>query len=92
MGYLFTNVAAIMMGVVMLRSKIFSRLTAWAGILGFGLLLIFNTCAAFAPAIFDVAMIFAGIGGLLFMAEYILIARRLFQLGRLEKKKLPQQS
>lgn len=80
MGYLFTNTAGIMMGVVMLRGKIFNKLTAWAGILGFGLLLIFNICAAFVPAIFDMALTFAGIGGLLFMATYILIARRLFQL------------
>ena len=87
MGYLFTNTAGIMMAAVMLRSSIFGKLTAWAGILGFGHLLIFNTCAAFAPAIYDAAMIFAGIGGLLFMAWYTLIARRLFQLEQSVSKK-----
>lgn len=81
MGYLFTNTAGIMMGVVMLWSRFCDKLTAWAAILGFGLLLIFNVCAAFVPAIYDAALIFAGIGGLLFMAWYTLIARRLFQLG-----------
>ncbi|MBU4362713.1 hypothetical protein KJ813_08660 [bacterium] len=90
MGFFFTEVASIVMGMVMLRSKIFSKLTAFAGILGFGFLLVFNILAAFVPTIFDVAMIFAMSGGLLSMAWFILIARRLFQLGRLEKKKLPQ--
>ena len=81
MGYLFTNVAAITMSVVMLRSKIFSKLTAWAGILGFSTLLTFNFFAAFTPQIYDTVLIFAGVGGLLFMVAYALIAKRLFQLA-----------
>jgi hypothetical protein len=80
MGYLFINSAGIMMGMVMLRSKIFSMLTAWASILGFSLLLTFNLCAAFIPTIYNIALIFAGVGGLLFMTTYILIALRLFRL------------
>ena len=82
MGFLFTEIAGILMAVVMLQSGIFSKLTAWAGILALGCMLIFNTLAAFLPANFDVAMMFAALGGPLSMAYYILIARRLFQLGR----------
>lgn len=88
MGFFFPSVASIVMAMVMLRNRIFSKLTALAGILGFGLLLIFVICVAFVPAIFDVAMIFAMGGGLLSMAWNILVARRLFQLGRIEKKKM----
>jgi len=91
MGFFFPSVAGIVMAMVMLRNRIFSKLTALAGILGFGLLLIFVICVAFVPAIFDVAMIFAMGGGLLSMAWNILVARRLFQLGCIEKKKLSQQ-
>jgi hypothetical protein len=82
MGYLFTDTAAIVMGFVMLRSGVFGKLNAWAAIVGFSLLLIFNFCAAFIPAIYDVALIFAGVGGLLFIAMYILTALRLIKLGR----------
>jgi hypothetical protein len=82
MGYLFTDTAAIVMGFVMLRSGVFGKLNAWAAIVGFGLLLIFNFCAAFIPAIYDVALIFAGVGGLLFIVMYILTALRLIRLGR----------
>jgi len=86
MGLFFSEVAAIVISIVMLRGRIFSRLTALVGITGFVLLLIFEICSSFVPALFDVAMIFAMSGGLLSMAWHILIARRLFQLGRLEKK------
>jgi hypothetical protein len=82
MGFLFPSVGGIMMAVVMLRGRIFSKLTAWAGILGSGFLLIFTICATFVPASFDVVMIIAMAGGLLIMAYYIGVSRRLFQLGQ----------
>ncbi len=80
-GFFLTEVAAIVISMVMLRSQVFSKATAYVGILGFGLLLIFEVCSSFVPAL-DVAAIFAMGGGLLSMAWYILVARRLFQLGR----------
>ena len=80
MGFLLSEFAGIVISIVMLRSKVFSKATAYAGILGFGLLLIFEVCSSFVPA-FDLAIIFAMGGGLLSMAWYILVARRLFQLG-----------
>jgi hypothetical protein len=82
MGFLFPSVGGIMMAVVMLRGGIFSRLTAWVGILGSGFLLIFTICATFVPASFDAVMILAMAGGLLTMAYYIGVAHRLFQLGQ----------
>jgi hypothetical protein len=82
MGYLFTDTAAIVIGIVMLRNGIFSRLNGWAAIVGFSLLLIFNFCAAFIPPTYDVALIFAGIGGLLFIVTYVLVALKLFQLAK----------
>jgi hypothetical protein len=59
--------------------------------LGFALLLIFEICSSFVPALFDVVMIIAMGGGILSMTWYILIARRLFQLGTSEEKTLSQQ-
>jgi hypothetical protein len=84
-GFFLTEVAAIVISIVMLRSQVFSKASAYAGILGFGLLLIFEVCSSFVPAL-DVAIIFAIGGGLLSMAWYILIARRLFQLGQIISK------
>lgn len=82
LGFLFVEAAGIGISFVMLRSGIFSRVTAVAGILGEGLLLIFSILAAFVPSMFDVAIMISAVGGLLALAWLILIARRLFQLGQ----------
>jgi hypothetical protein len=85
-GFFLSEIAGIVISIVMLRSKVFSKAAAYAGILGFGLLLIFEICSSFVPALFGVALIFAMLGGLLSMIWYILIARRLFQLGQSDSK------
>jgi len=80
-GFFLSEVAGILMSFVMLRMKVFSKPSGYIGVLGFSLLLIFDICSSFVPAFSDVVLIFAMGGGLLSMAWYILIARRLFQLG-----------
>ena len=81
LGFFFSELGGILMAVVMLRGGIFSKVIAWAGILALGSMLVFNTLAAFVPARFDLAMGFASLGGPLSMLYYILMARKLFQLG-----------
>jgi hypothetical protein len=83
-SYNLTNINLLIVPAVMLRSNIFSKATAYmgilAGVIGFGL---------YVPKI----GIFISIISVLFYALwYILIARRLFQLGRLEKKTLLQRA
>jgi hypothetical protein len=82
LGFLLPSVGSITIAVVMLRSRIFSRATAWTGILGSGFLLLFTIAATFVPAVFDAAMIVAMAGGLLSIAYNILVAQRLFQLAQ----------
>jgi len=81
LGFLLSEVAGITISVVMLRGRVFGRVTAYAGILAFALLLVHEICASFVPALSDVAMIIVMVGGILSMAWYILTARRLLQLG-----------
>jgi len=83
LGLFLGEVAGITISLVMLRGKIFSKVNAFAGILGFVLLLIFEICSSFVLGLFYIAMIFAMGGGLLSMAWYIMLSRRFFQLGRL---------
>jgi hypothetical protein len=85
MGFFLTEVAGIVMGITMLRSRIFGRLIAWAGIAGSSLLLVFTVWVTFVPAAFRRAMVLAMGGGILSMAWYILTARRLFQLSRSDR-------
>jgi hypothetical protein len=80
LGFALAEVAGIMISVVMLRSKIFSRATAYAGILGFSVLLAFEFISSFVTGLTGVTMVFAMVGGLASMAWYVLIARRLLQL------------
>jgi hypothetical protein len=82
LGFFITEIATILIGLVMLRGGVFSKGAAYVGMLAYGLFLIFDICSAFIPAVFEVAMIFAMGGGLLTMAWYILIARELLRLGR----------
>lgn len=82
LAFFLVEVAGVMISVVMLRSKIFGKVAAYAGILGFGILLIFEFFSSFVSGLSDMTMILAVFGGLLSMAWYILIARRLFQLGK----------
>jgi hypothetical protein len=81
-AFFLSEVAGILISFVMLRSKVFSPLNAYFGILGFSLLLIFEVCSSFMPALSDMVLIFALCGGPLTMAWNILIARRLFQLSK----------
>ena len=81
-SYFLVGIAGIIISAVMLRSKIFSKKTAYLGILGnvigFGL---------YMPPI----GVYIAIFSVLFLEIwYILVARRLFQLARFEKKSVSQ--
>jgi hypothetical protein len=72
--------AGLVISLVMLRSNIFKKVTAYMGILASVLLLVGDFSAGIIPALPIVAILF-GIGYVLLMIWFFLIARRLFQLG-----------
>ena len=82
LAFFLSEVAGIMISIVMLRSMVFSKATAVVGIIGFGFFMIFEVLASFVSGLSGLTMAIAMLGGLLSLAWYILIARRLFQLGR----------
>jgi len=82
LGFFFTEVGSFFISIVMLKGSVFTKTTAYAGILGSTLMAVFTVLATLVSAAFDAAMIIAMIGGLLSIAWYILTARRLFQLNR----------
>lgn len=81
LAFALSLVASLLMAWVMLRGGVFSRATAYVGVLGFGFLLVFEILSDFVPALFDAAMIFAMIGGIASIVWYLMVARRLFQLA-----------
>jgi hypothetical protein len=82
LAFFISEIAGILIAVVMLKGKIFSQASGIVGILAFGFLLIFEICSVFIPALFQAAMIFALSGGILSMVWYVMVAHKLLQLSR----------
>ena len=84
LGFALSELAGILISMVMLRSKIFGKLTAFAGMFCFGILLVVEYFTSFRSGLNDTMLLLYMVGGLLSMAWYIMIARTLFKLGRSE--------
>jgi hypothetical protein len=82
LAFFLSELGGIAISIVMLRGGVFNKAAAYAGIAGFGFLLAFDLLSSFMPALHDVILIPAMLGGIFNTVWYILTARRLFQLGR----------
>lgn len=85
LAFFFSEIAGILMAFVILRGKLFKPVTAVAGMVGYGFLLIFEVLASFVPSSHSAAMILAMIGGLANIAWYLLVALSLFRLGKVNQ-------
>lgn len=90
--------SGLIISVVMLRSNRFGRATAWVGIVGLVLLLAsvpfagYTTIGPTTAAVSAIVAVSYMGGGLLSLAWYILVGRKLLELGHLESKLIPQVS
>jgi hypothetical protein len=82
MGLLLVSVAGLIVSSVMLRATSFRRLTAYVGILAFGLSLADYLRQAFTSSVI-IALLLILPGALLIVVWFSLVGRRLLQLGRL---------
>ncbi len=78
---LFVQGAGVLISLAMLRSQLFSRVTAYLGIVIFGLDLLHILAGLFSPLVSFVLMATAGP---LYLLWFPLVARRLYRLGRVE--------
>lgn len=82
-GLILSGMAAVCLSLVMLWGGVFRRTTAWIGIVGFTFLSIFTIWSTFIPVFYLLAFYFFGmIGGMLALLWFVMVARRLFQMGR----------
>ncbi len=83
MSLLLIAIAAMISSVVMLRSKVFNRATAYVGILASVFDLAYCIAFAFVPTIDGelLAIIFIPAAGLFWMIWHIMVGWRLYQLG-----------
>lgn len=82
LAFFLSEIAGILMAVVILRGKLFSLAAALTGLIGYSFLLIFEIFSSFVPSSHNAILLLAMIGGLSNITWYILVAIRLFQLGR----------
>jgi hypothetical protein len=75
--------AGVIISLIMLRSQDFSKVTAWAGLLGNGLDLIQHILHPFAPSISSVVI---ALMGPFYMAWFPMLGRDLLRLGRHRSK------
>jgi hypothetical protein len=84
--------AGVLISAIMLRSKDFSRVTAWVGILGNGFDLVQHILHPFAPSVSSTILMLAGP---FYLVWFPMLGRDLFRLGRaglLERKLLHEQT
>ena len=70
-----------LMSYVMLKGKVFSRLTSYFGIIGNSLMVIYVIMVTFMPAVEKLALAFAMPAGLLVMAWMIMFTMKFFKLS-----------
>lgn len=83
-GLFLTQIAGLLITSGMLRGTVFGKWTGWLGLVGFGLMSVFFILTAFVPDQYNTAMLIAALGALFMIAYQIMLARRFFQLGRLD--------
>ena len=80
MGFFLSSIGTLLMGLAMLNGRVFNRVTAWVGIVGITLLIIYTIGSTFVPGSGEAMMVVAMPGGLLVMGWNVMVARKLFQL------------
>jgi hypothetical protein len=83
-GFFLSSVGTLLMAVAMLVGGVFRRLASWTGIVGMSFLLAYVVGTAFSLASTGVLMIVAMPGGLMMIAWYVMVARKLFRLTSTE--------
>jgi len=81
-GFLLLSTGSLIMAFSMLKGSVFSRRTAYLGILGSSFLLIYVILVTFVPEIKNIAVSVAAPGGLLALAWTIMFTKKLYELGQ----------
>jgi hypothetical protein len=78
-GFFIGELTSILFCVIMLNAKVFRRITAILGLIGFLFLFIFEVCSSFILSLYNTSMIFAMFGGISTIIWYIMVGLRLFK-------------
>ncbi len=81
-GFFIGELTSILFCIIMLNGKIFRRITAIIGLIGFSFLFVFEVCSSFIPSLFYISMIFAMLGGVSVIIWYIMVGFKLVILQK----------
>ncbi|MGB8358657.1 MAG: DUF4386 family protein, partial [Bacteroidales bacterium] len=82
LGFFIPNLAGLIMSIVMLKGRVFSKINSWLGIIGSILMMLYVVLVNFVSGVETMATAFAMPGGLMLMAWMILFTVRFFRLSR----------
>lgn len=82
LGFFIPNIANLIISIVMLNGKIFSKTNSWLGIIGSVLMMFYVISVNFVPGAETMATAIAMPGGLMLMAWMIIFTIKLFKLSR----------
>lgn len=86
LGFFIPNIANLIISIVMLKGRIFSKINSWLGIIGSLLILLYVITVNFGSGVEEMATAFAMPGGLLLIAWMIMFMIKLFKLGYVSPK------
>jgi hypothetical protein len=87
LGFFIPNISNLIMSIVMLKGRVFSKTNSWIGIIGSILMMMYVILVNFGTGVENMATAFAMPGGLLLMAWMIMFTIRLLKLGHVSSKK-----
>jgi hypothetical protein len=82
LGFFFSQLAGVIMGIVLIRGQRFGKVAGWLAVIGFSLMLVFFYISAFIPARFNTAMLISAPAGLLLMVYQVLLAIKFFAAAK----------
>lgn len=80
-GFFLLTAATLIMAVVLLHGKVFTKRVAYLGILGNALLLVYLVLVTFVPSLQGMAVILAAPGGIMALVWLFLVGIRLIRIG-----------
>lgn len=81
-GFFLSELASILVSILMIKGAAFKRITGIIGILAFSFLFIFEVMSSFFPSTFEFAMIIVMIGGIAALVWYVQVASGLLKASR----------
>jgi hypothetical protein len=80
-GFILSEIGTLLMAAAMLAGGVFSKRSAWVGIVGMSVMIVYSIAFTFGIGSDALIMAVAAPAGLLMLAWYVMVARRLLEIA-----------